>query len=71
VYQTPVAVGMKPHFCPPDPPISRNEGVARLLAWAKQHPNHLEEAPADVVGRFLVEAFPCRESAAGTAKQKK
>jgi hypothetical protein len=52
---------LEPVFCPPDPPPSRNEGLARFLEWAKANPGRLNQPPADVLGRFLVEKYPCRK----------
>jgi hypothetical protein len=63
VYQTILALTthekLVPLMCPPNPPPSRNESLQRFLAWAKQRPDMLAEPPADVLGRFLVEQFPC------------
>ncbi len=75
VYQTMIALTnhekLTPLFCPPTPPPSRNDGLARFLAWSKQRPEHLTGAPADVVGRFLVEEFPCPKTTAGSPAKKK
>lgn len=67
VYQTMMALTnnekLPPIMCPPNPPPTRNEGLQRFLAWAKQHPDYLKDPPADVLGRFLVEQFPCPKAA--------
>ena len=63
-YQTLVAVTrhekLQPILCPPEPVPSRNETVRRFLEWAGRNPQHLQEPPAETVGRFLVTEFPCR-----------
>lgn len=67
VYQTILALTtraeLEPMLCPPNPPPSRNQEIEKFLAWAKQNSQHLTEAPVDVVGRFLVEQFPCPKAA--------
>jgi len=67
VYQTLVAVenhrGLQPLVCAPNPPPTRNDAVRMFLDWAPRNREHLGEAPADVVGRFLIETFPCPKSA--------
>jgi hypothetical protein len=50
---------LTPVLCPPNPPPSRNEGLARFLEWAKANAQRLGDPPAEVVGRYLVETFPC------------
>jgi hypothetical protein len=63
-YQTLVAMTrhekLQPIICPPEPPPSRNQVVARFLEWAKRNPQRLTDPPADVVARFLIAEFPCR-----------
>jgi hypothetical protein len=65
VYQTIQALTshekLQPVMCPPSPPPSRNEGIKLFLEWAKRNQDRLAERPADVLGRFLVEQFPCRK----------
>lgn len=72
VYQTMIALTthekLVPVLCPTNPPPTRNEGLARFLAWAKQHPEHQQDPPADFLGRFLLEQFPCPKSDTPTAK---
>ena len=67
VYQTMMALTnhekLAPIMCPPSPPPTRNEGLQRFLAWSKLHPAYLTDPPADVLGRFLVEQFPCQKAA--------
>lgn len=50
---------LEPLFCPPDPPVLRNEAVQMFVEWAKQNPQHMGEPPVEVVGRFLIQKFPC------------
>jgi len=58
-------------FCPPDPPPRRNEAIARFVAWAKAHPEHQSEDAVDLIGRHLIEAYPCpkTEAAEGAARK--
>jgi hypothetical protein len=48
-----------PLFCPSNPPPSRNDAVQRFTAWAQKNPQYHGDAPADLIGRFLVTEFPC------------
>jgi hypothetical protein len=67
VYQTLMALTthekLTPVLCPPNPAPTRNESLGRFLEWAKTNPQRLGEAPAEVVGRFLVETYPCPKTA--------
>jgi hypothetical protein len=62
-YQTVQAVtnhkNVKPIFCAPNPPPSRNDAVQRFVAWAQKNPQYHSDAPAELIGRFLVTEFPC------------
>jgi hypothetical protein len=62
-YQTIVAMTrhekLKPVICPPEPPPTRNEAIARFLEWAKGNPQRLSEPAVEVVARFLITAYPC------------
>ena len=75
-YQTLIAVSahekVEDFFCPPNPPISRNQAFANFLAWTNLPENaaHLSESPAALVGRFLVTSYPCPKSAAGAGGQR-
>lgn len=46
--------------CPPNPPPTRNETVARFVEWAKRNPQHLAQPAAETVARFFMTEFPCR-----------
>jgi hypothetical protein len=63
VYQTIVAFTVHdkvpPVICPPNPPPTRTEAIDRFVIWAKAKPEHHGERPADFVGRFLIETYPC------------
>ena len=48
-------------FCPPTPVPSRNEVIAEFVAWAKQHPEFMDEMPVETEFRFLVEKWPCKQ----------
>ena len=68
-YQTLDAVNssekIDPFFCPPDPPISRNQTIAAFLAWAKQPQNasYLNDSPAALIGHYLLTTYPCPKPA--------
>ena len=67
VYQTILALtthqGLQPLFCPPDPPPSRDQAIAQFVEWSKGKTQYRGDRPADFVGRFLVETFPCPKDA--------
>jgi len=46
-------------FCFPEPRPSRNESIDQFIAWAKQHPEYMNEPPVDTEFRFLTENWPC------------
>jgi len=74
-YQTIVAVGasdkVDDFFCPPNPPLTRNEAFAQFLVWAKlpQNASYLSESPAALVGRYLITTYPCPKPATTGAAQ--
>lgn len=47
-------------FCPPSPRPTRNEAIAEFVAWAKQHPEFMDEMPVETEFRFLIEKWPCK-----------
>ncbi len=47
-------------FCPPSPVPSRNEVIAEFVAWAKQHPEFMDEMPVETEFRFLIQKWPCK-----------
>ena len=46
--------------CVPDPAPTRDQIVAAFVAWAKAHPQYMDDAPVDGLFRFLGETYPCR-----------
>jgi hypothetical protein len=62
-YQTLVALTRhdkaQPIICPPNPPPTRNDTVAKFVDWAQKNPQHRSEPAADLVARFLIATFPC------------
>ena len=46
-------------FCPPSPPITRNEGIASFVQWAKANPDQMAQPATDGLARFLTQQFPC------------
>jgi hypothetical protein len=49
----------KPFVCLPSPAPNRNEGVANLVAWGKEHPEYKGENPINFLFKFLTEKWPC------------
>jgi hypothetical protein len=45
--------------CPPEPRPSRNDTIARFVAWVKDHPQYWNELPVETEFRFLTEIWPC------------
>jgi hypothetical protein len=45
--------------CLPDPPPDRDKVVAMFVAWARQHPQYMNEKPVETEFRFLIEKWPC------------
>ena len=50
---------LEPFFCPPDPPIARNQAFAMFVEWAKANLQYSGDPPAELIGRFLIQKFPC------------
>ena len=46
--------------CLPEPP-PRAEAIQMFVAWAKAHPQYLNERPVDSLFRFLGTTFACRQ----------
>ena len=46
-------------FCLPEPKPSRNKAIDQFIAWAKRHPEYMNELPVDTEFRFLTETWPC------------
>jgi hypothetical protein len=46
-------------FCPSSTPMTRNEGIADFVQWAKANPNQLAQPATDGLARFLTQQFPC------------
>jgi hypothetical protein len=51
---------VKPVVCPPDPPPTHSEGVAKYIEWAKAHPQYANDRAVDSLSRFLAETWPCK-----------
>jgi hypothetical protein len=50
--------------CPPEPMPKRAEAVAMFVTWARSHPEHMSEPAVETLFRFLIEKWPCAETAA-------
>ena len=46
--------------CFPQPPPSRDAGVAQFVRWARANPQYLQERPVETEFRFLETTWPCR-----------
>ena len=46
--------------CLPEPPPSRADAISQFIAWAKSHPEHMDETPVETEFRFLTETWPCK-----------
>jgi hypothetical protein len=57
--------------CFPDPPPSRNQGIAMFVEWAKAHPQYMQEEPVETFFRFLTEKWPCPKLEPQAAKPSK
>ena len=49
--------------CPPEPPPTRNDAVAMFVAWSATHPDRMAEPAVEAMFRFLIEKYPCPETA--------
>lgn len=47
--------------CYPNPRPSRNVAIGMFVAWAKNHPEFMNELPVDTEFRFLNETWPCKK----------
>jgi hypothetical protein len=59
LHENDVARGTTGLFCLPNPPPSRNQGIANLVQWTKSMPDQMNGQPADTVAAFLARQFPC------------
>lgn len=50
---------MRHMFCLAEPLPSRNEGIARFVAWAKADASRMTLPPTDAFATFLAQQFPC------------
>ena len=51
----------RPFVCLPDPPPSRTEGLQMFVAWARQHPQYMDEPAVETLFRWLATTWPCRK----------
>jgi len=66
-YEASIAEGKRKAFvCLPTPAPNRNEGIAHLVAWAKEHPEYKNENPINFFFKFLTEKWPCPSGAPRT-----
>jgi hypothetical protein len=50
---------MQPLFCPPAEGVSRNQAIESFVAWAANNGQNSTEPPAEFLGRFLIQEYPC------------
>jgi hypothetical protein len=55
----PVGGDRPPLFCVPAPPPKLGEVAAAFVSWARAHPEHAQEGPADGLMRFAAQTYPC------------
>jgi hypothetical protein len=39
--------------------MTRNDAIRIFVEWAKSNSQYLPDPPVELLGRFLVERFPC------------
>jgi hypothetical protein len=57
---TVAAEGRKPLVCPPSPPPTRNETVAKFIDWGRMNRSAMGTQPVEGMFQFLAQTFPCR-----------
>lgn len=50
----------KGRACLPNPPPTRDQGVAQFVSWVQAHPQYMSEKPVDTMYRFITTTWPCR-----------
>ena len=50
----------KKMFCLPNPPPSRDQGIAAFVTWAQGHAESMSLPAMDGVAQFLEQQFPCK-----------
>ena len=61
-YRTLVAFTKEdPVVCLPENPPSRREAIQMFISWAQNNTQYHEDAPEDMVARFILQQWPCPE----------
>ena len=47
--------------CFPEPTPTRNEAIEKVVSWAQQHPEFMNELPVDTEFRALTDLWPCKK----------
>ena len=47
--------------CFPEPNPTRNEAIEKVISWAQQHPEYMNELPVETEFRALTELWPCKK----------
>ena len=47
--------------CLPEPNPTRNEVIEKVVSWAQQHPEYMNELPVETEFRALTELWPCKK----------
>jgi len=50
---------LDPVVCLPENPPSRTKAIQMLIAWAQENPQYHNDAPEDLVVRFILQQWPC------------
>ena len=48
--------------CFPEPKPTRNEAIDKVVNWAKQHPEFMNELPVETEFRALTDLWPCQKT---------
>ncbi|MBE7209513.1 MAG: hypothetical protein INR65_00700 [Gluconacetobacter diazotrophicus] len=46
-------------FCMPSLPPTRTDAIDAFVAWARARPGQMNRVPAESIGSFLAETYPC------------
>lgn len=47
--------------CFPEPVPTRNAAIKKVVSWAQQHPEYMNEKPVETVFRALIDLWPCKK----------
>ena len=47
--------------CFPEPKPTRNDAIEKVVSWAQQHPEYMNELPVETEFRALIDLWPCKK----------